>query len=40
MPIWYGYSLASIGIVAAVLMAAIRWWQVVFLRQPVGANNG
>jgi TRAP-type C4-dicarboxylate transport system permease small subunit len=40
MPIWYGYSLASVGIVAAVLMAAIRWWQIVIERQVPGANNG
>lgn len=32
MPLWYGYTLASLGIVAAVVMAAIRWWQVVFRR--------
>jgi TRAP-type C4-dicarboxylate transport system permease small subunit len=30
MPLWIGYIFASIGIVAAVAMAAIRWWQVMF----------
>lgn len=40
MPLWYGYTLASIGIVAAVLMAAIRWWQVVFRREAGGAGHG
>jgi TRAP-type C4-dicarboxylate transport system permease small subunit len=40
MPIWYGYSLASVGIVAAVIMAALRWWQVVFQHQAAGASNG
>lgn len=29
IPIWTGYTLASIGILAAVLMAALRWWQIV-----------
>ncbi len=30
IPLWTGYSLASVGIVAAVIMAAIRWQAVVF----------
>jgi TRAP-type transport system small permease protein len=30
VPIWTGYTLASLGIVAAVTTAVIRWWQVVF----------
>ncbi len=30
IPLWIGYVFASVGIVVAVLMAAIRWWQVVF----------
>ena len=31
IPLWTGYTLASIGIQAAVIMASIRWWQVVIL---------
>jgi TRAP-type C4-dicarboxylate transport system permease small subunit len=34
IPIWTGYALASLGILAAVAAAAIRWWQVVISRQP------
>jgi TRAP-type C4-dicarboxylate transport system permease small subunit len=34
IPIWTGYTLASLGIVAAVAAAALRWWQVVFGRRP------
>jgi len=33
IPLWTGYTLASIGILAAVGTAAIRWWQVMFQRQ-------
>jgi len=33
IPLWTGYLLAAIGIVAAVVMAGIRWWQVVILRR-------
>jgi len=33
IPIWTGYTLASLGILTAVATAAIRWWQVVFRRQ-------
>jgi len=29
VPLWTGYVLASVGIQAALIMAAIRWWQVV-----------
>ncbi len=29
IPVWTGYTLASLGILAAVATAAIRWWQVV-----------
>jgi TRAP-type C4-dicarboxylate transport system permease small subunit len=29
IPIWTGYTLASLGILAAVGAAAIRWWQIV-----------
>jgi TRAP-type C4-dicarboxylate transport system permease small subunit len=38
IPLWTGYSLASLGIVAAVAMACIRWWQVVILRR-TGARH-
>ena len=31
-PVWIGYTLASIGIIAAVITAAMRWVQVVFKR--------
>ncbi len=33
IPIWTGYTLASLGILAAVAAAAIRWWQVVVRRR-------
>ena len=33
IPIWTGYTLASLGILAAVAAAAIRWWQVVVQRR-------
>jgi hypothetical protein len=29
IPIWFGYVFASLGIIAAVGTATIRWWQVV-----------
>lgn len=32
IPIWTGYTLASLGILAAVGAAAIRWWQIVVRR--------
>ncbi|NQV56949.1 MAG: TRAP transporter small permease [Rhodospirillales bacterium] len=35
IPLWTGYTLASIGILAAVLMSAIRWWQVIVQHQSV-----
>jgi len=31
MPLWIGYGFASVGILAAVVMAALRWWQVMFM---------
>jgi TRAP-type C4-dicarboxylate transport system permease small subunit len=40
MPLWYGYTLASAGIVVAVILAALRWWQVVFQHQPPAQNHG
>jgi len=33
IPVWTGYTLASLGILAAVATAAIRWWQMVFERR-------
>lgn len=33
IPLWTGYTLASAGIVAAVITALIRWYQVVFERR-------
>jgi TRAP-type C4-dicarboxylate transport system permease small subunit len=33
IPIWTGYTLASLGILASVATAAIRWWQVVVERR-------
>ena len=30
IPIWTGYSLAAVGVVAAFLMAFVRWGQIVF----------
>ena len=30
IPLWFGYSLAAIGIVAALVMSAIRTWQILF----------
>ena len=30
IPLWTGYSLAALGVVAALFMAAIRWAQIVF----------
>lgn len=29
IPLWYGYIFASIGIACALIMTAIRWWQVL-----------
>ena len=30
IPLWTGYTLAAVGVIAAFLMAAIRWAQLVF----------
>ena len=30
VPMWTGYALASLGIIAATILACLRWWQVVF----------
>lgn len=39
MPLWIGYIFASIGIIAAVVMAALRWWQVMFMAQSGGSAH-
>ena len=39
MPLWIGYTFASIGIVAAVIMAALRWWQVMVMPQPATSSH-
>jgi TRAP-type C4-dicarboxylate transport system permease small subunit len=33
IPVWIGYTLASLGVLAAVATAGIRWWQVVIERR-------
>jgi len=33
IPLWTGYTLASVGILAAVITAALRWYQIVFERR-------
>jgi TRAP-type C4-dicarboxylate transport system permease small subunit len=33
IPLWTGYLLASLGVIAAVAAAAVRWWQVVYERR-------
>lgn len=33
IPVWTGYMLASFGVLAAVVMAGIRWWQIVVQRR-------
>jgi TRAP-type transport system small permease protein len=40
MPLWIGYTFASIGIIAAVVMAAVRWWQVMFIPRSAPASHG
>jgi TRAP-type C4-dicarboxylate transport system permease small subunit len=39
IPVWIGYTLASLGILAAVATSAIRWWQVVIQRSKERAPN-
>ena len=36
LPIWAGYLLASLGIMVTLLLAGLRWWQVVVLRRAAG----
>jgi TRAP-type transport system small permease protein len=33
LPIWGGYLVASMGILVTVVLAAARWWQVIWKRQ-------
>lgn len=40
IPLWTGYTFASLGILAAFAMASIRWWRVVVGRQPGTARHG
>ena len=40
VPIWIGYAIAALGIVVTVVLAALRWWQVVIERRPLNANPG
>lgn len=40
IPLWGGYLVAALGIVAAVIMAALRWWQVVVLGGRGASNHG
>jgi TRAP-type C4-dicarboxylate transport system permease small subunit len=40
MPIWIGYTFASLGVLAAVFTAALRWWQVVFERKIGTVRHG
>ncbi len=40
IPLWTGYTLASVGIVAALIMAAIRWWMVVVQLQRGQPQHG
>jgi TRAP-type transport system small permease protein len=40
LPLWVGYSFASVGILAAVVTSAIRWWQVVIRPDREGAHHG
>lgn len=34
LPIWIGYLFASIGIMVTLVLAGLRWWQVVWKRRP------
>jgi TRAP-type C4-dicarboxylate transport system permease small subunit len=40
IPLWTGYSLASLGVLAAVATSAIRWWQVVVQAGSGTAHHG
>ena len=39
IPLWTGYSLASLGIIAAVIMALIRWLEVIIFGRRVVAEE-
>ena len=38
IPLWIGYSAASLGIIATLLMSALRWWQLL-RGDPTGASR-
>lgn len=40
IPLWVGYSFACLGILAAVVTSAIRWWRVVVQGGTVEMNHG
>lgn len=40
MPLWIGYSFAALGIVAALLLAGIRTWQVIFAPDRMQRSEG
>jgi C4-dicarboxylate transporter DctQ subunit len=40
MPLWIGYSFAALGILAAIVTGAIRWWQVVIEGQVDNDRHG
>ena len=40
MPMWIGYALAAAGIVVTVVLAAVRWWEVVSGRATTGKAQG
>lgn len=39
IPIWMGYVFASLGILATVVTAAIRWWQIVVLHRSSASES-
>ena len=40
LPLWIGYGLAALGIVAALVMAGIRTWQVIVRNDTIKENEG
>jgi hypothetical protein len=32
VPLWTGYAVASLGVIAATILACLRWWEVVVRR--------
>jgi TRAP-type C4-dicarboxylate transport system permease small subunit len=39
IPIWTGYTIASLGILAAVMTATLRWWQIVLQGDRTSAHG-